>query len=120
MGHAKIDVTQNIYGKCSWAKIPQRISFRNRSHAWSEPARYEESKAPFESLGFRQTRAFVASPQEWVVEFWLSNRPGLFAKIIDSKKRGVHSEVTVINWDGVAISFEKTEECKLKHRGPHK
>jgi hypothetical protein len=103
------------------AKIPQRISFTEITvHAWSEPSRYEESKAAFESLGFRQTRAFVASPQEWVVEFWLSNRPGLFAKIIDSKKRGVHSEVTVINRDGVAISFENTEEYELKPRGPHK
>lgn len=101
------------------AKIPQRISFTEiTAHAWSEPSRYEESKAAFESLGFRRTRAFVASPQEWVVEFWLSNRPGLFAKIIDSKKRGVHSEVTVINRDGSAIYFENTEEGKLKHRGP--
>ena len=103
------------------AKIPQRISFtETTSHAWSEPSRYEESKAAFESLGFRQTQAFVAFPQEWVVEFWLSSRPGLFAKIIDSKKRGVYSEVTVINRDGVAVSFENTEECKLKHRGPNK
>jgi hypothetical protein len=103
------------------AKIPQRISFTEiTAHNWSEPSRYEESKAAFESLGFRQTRAFVASPQEWVVEFWLSDRPGLFAKIIDSKKRGVHSEITVLNRDGVAISFENTEECKLQHRGPHK
>ena len=103
------------------AKIPQRISFTEITvHAWSEPSRYEESKAAFESLGFRQTRAFVASPQEWVVEFWVSDRPGLFAKIIDSKKRGVHSEVTVINRDGVAISFENTDECALTPRGPHK
>jgi hypothetical protein len=103
------------------AKIPQRISFAEiTAHAWSEPSRYEESKAAFESLGFRRTQAFVASQQEWVVEFWLSERPGLFAKIIDSKKRGVYSEVTVINRDGAAISFENTEEGKLKHSGPDK
>ena len=103
------------------AKIPQRISFEEiTAHAWSKPSSYEESKAAFESLGFRQTRAFVASPQEWVVEFWLSDRPGLYAKIVDLKKRGVHSEVTVINRDGVSVSFENTEECVLKHGGPQR
>jgi hypothetical protein len=60
----------------------------------------------------------VALPQKWVAEFWLSSQPGIFAKIIDSKERGVYSEVTVMNRDGIAESFENTEECGMKHREP--
>jgi hypothetical protein len=107
-------------GESVLAKLPQKISFKEvAAYSWSKPSKYEESKAAFESLGFRRTRTFVASPQEWVVEFWLSGKPGLFAKIIDSKKRGVYSEVTVMNRDGVPVSFENTEECGLKHLEPH-
>jgi len=108
-------------GESILAKIPQKISLKETTaHSWSEPSKYEESKAAFESLGFHQTRTFVGSPQEWVVEFWLSSKPGLFAKIVDSKTRGVYSEVTVMNRDGVPISFENTEECELKHPEPYK
>lgn len=107
-------------GESVLAKLPQKISFKEvAAYSWSKPSKYEESKAAFESLGFRRTRTFVASPQEWVVEFWLSSKPGLFAKIIDSNKRGVYSEVTVMNRDGVPVSFENTEECELKHLEPH-
>jgi hypothetical protein len=108
-------------GESVLAKIPQKISFEEiTAHSWSNPSKYEESKAAFESLHFSRTLTFQASPQEWVAEFWLSSKPGLFAKIIDSKKRGVYSEVTVMNRDGVAVSFENTEECGLKHREPNK
>jgi hypothetical protein len=107
------------WGEIAVAKIPQNISFKEMaSHSWSNPSNYEPSKAAFEALGFRRTLTFLASPQEWVVEFWLSSEPGLFAKIIDSKERGVYSEVTVMNPDGVAASFENTEECGLNHRDP--
>lgn len=60
----------------------------------------------------------MGSPQEWVVEFWLSTEPGLFAKIHDSKGCGIYSEATVMNRDGMLVSFENTEECGLKHREP--
>jgi hypothetical protein len=63
---------------------------------------------------------FVASPQESVVEFWLTSQPGLFAQIVDTKRRGVYSAVTVMNRDGVAICFENTEEGVLKHPESHK
>jgi len=74
----------------------------------------------FESLGFRRSSTFVASPQEWVVEFWLAPRPQLWAKIIDSTERGVYSEVSVMNADGSTASFENTQECGLQHREPDK
>ena len=45
-------------------------------------------------------------------------KPGLFARIIALKGCGVYSEVTVMNRDGIATSFENTEECGLKHREP--
>jgi hypothetical protein len=106
-------------GEIAVARIPEKISFEEMtSHSWSKLSRYEESKAAFESLGFQQTVTFVASPQKWVVEFWLSSKPGLFAKIIDSEERGVYSEVTVVNRDGSSVSFENTEECGLQHREP--
>jgi hypothetical protein len=104
-------------GEMAVAKIPLKISFEEKtSHSWSNPSIYLESKAAFESLGFRRTRTYVASPKKWVVEFWLSNRPGLYAKIIDSKARGVYAEVTVMNPDGSPACFENTEDCGLQHR----
>ena len=58
------------------AKMPPRISFNEvASHSWSEPAKYEQAKAAFEALGFQRSSRFVASPQAWVVEFWLGPRP---------------------------------------------
>jgi hypothetical protein len=106
-------------GEITVAKIPQKISLQEiTSHSWSKPSKYEQSKSALEALGFRRSGTFVGSPQEWVVEFWLSGEPGLFAKIMDSKGGGVYSEVTVMNRDGVAASFENTEECGMKHREP--
>jgi len=106
-------------GEIASAKIPQKISFKETTaHSWSNPSKYEQSKAAFEALGFRRTQTFVASPREWTAEFWLSREPGLLAKIIDSKECGVYSEVTVMNRDGTAASFENTQECGLKHREP--
>jgi len=106
-------------GEITVAKIPQKISLKEiASHSWSKPTKYEQCKAAFEALGFRRAGTFVGSPQEWVVEFWLSNDPGLFAKINDSKACGVYSEVCVMNGDGVLVSFENTEECGMKHREP--
>jgi hypothetical protein len=108
-------------GEITVAKIPHRISFNEvASHSWSEPAKYGQSKAAFELLGFQRSSAFVASPQRWVVEFWLGSRPRLWAKIIDSSERGVYSEVSVTNADGCTASFENTEDCGLQHREPDK
>jgi hypothetical protein len=107
------------WGEIVAAKIPQRIVFEEMtSHSWSNPSTYDQSKGAFETLGFRRTLAFVASPQEWVVEFWLSSEPGFFANIVDSKQRGVYSEVTVMNRDGSSVCFGNTEECGLRHREP--
>lgn len=107
-------------GEISVAKIPQKVSLLAfASHSWSNPTKYEQSKSAFESLGFKRAGTFIGSPQDWVVEFWLSNEPGLFAKIMDSKACGVYSEVTVTSRDGKPVSFENTEECGLKHREPN-
>lgn len=106
-------------GEIGVSKIPERISLTEvASHSWSNPTKYENSREALEALGFRRAATFVGSPQEWVVEFWLSTEPGLFAKIHDSKGCGVYSEVTVMNRDGMLVSFENTEECGLKHREP--
>jgi hypothetical protein len=105
------------WGEIALAKIPEKISFIEiQSHSWSNPSKHEEAKAAFEALGFRQSNMFVAAPQEWVVEFWLSNEPGLTARIVDSSKRGVYSEVSTTNNDGSRSSFENTEDCGLRHR----
>src|SRR5581483_6462491 len=70
-------------GEITVAKIPEKISFEEvGSHSWSEPDKHEQFRAAFESLGFRRSNMFVASPQEWVVEFWLGTHPKLWAKII--------------------------------------
>lgn len=107
-------------GEITVAKIPQNISLKEiASHSWSKPTKYEQSKAALEELGFKRAGTFVGSPQAWVVEFWLSSERGLFAKINDSTGCGVYSEVTVLNRDGLLVSFENTEECGLKHREPN-
>lgn len=109
------------WGEIAIARMPEKISFTEiQSHSWSSPPKHEEAKASFEALGFRQSSIFRASPQEWVVEFWLSTEPGLTAKIIDSSERGVYSEVTMTSSDGSAFSFENTEDCGRKHREPDK
>ena len=106
-------------GEIIVSKIPEKISLKEvASHSWSKPTKYEQSKAALEALGFRRATTFVGSPQEWVVQFWLSNEPGLFAKIHDSKRCGVYSAVTVMNRDDMLVSFENTEECGMKHREP--
>lgn len=101
------------------AKVPERVSLSDiHSHSWSDPARYEQTKAELESLGFQRSSTFTGSPQKWVVEFWLSMQPRLFAKIIDSTDRGIYSEITVVAADGCTTSFENTEDCGLQHQEP--
>jgi hypothetical protein len=106
-------------GEIAVARIPQKISLQEvASHSWSKPTKYEHSKEALEALGFRRAGTFIGSPQTWVVEFWSSPEPGLFATIHDTKGCGVYSEVTVMNDEGMLVSFENTEECGLKHREP--
>ena|SRR5215469_783167 len=105
------------WGQVTAAKVPRKISFSEvTSHSWSNPSKYEKSQAEIQLLGFRRAGTFVASPQKWVVEFWLSSEPGLFAKTIDSKQRGVYVEVTVMDSEDSVLSFENTEDCGLRRR----
>jgi hypothetical protein len=105
------------WGQITAAKVPLKISFNEiASHCWSDTPKYEQSKAELESLGFQRSGTFVASPQKWIAEFWLGNEAGLFAKIIDSRQRGVYVEVTVMDSEDSFLSFENTEECGLQHR----
>src|SRR5215472_6329288 len=107
------------WGEILVEKLPQKISLTEMaSHSWSIGAKYSETAATLESLGFRRASIFVASPQGWVVEFWLTKRPQLFAKIIDSSQRGVYTEMTVIDSEGSVVSIENTDPCGFKHREP--
>ena len=108
------------WGEIAAAKIiPQKIAFNEViTHSWSEPSKYEQSKAAFERLGFRREGTFVASPQEWIVEFWLDGETGLFATIVDAKSRGVYSEVTIVKGDGSMVSFDNLEDCGRQHYKP--
>jgi hypothetical protein len=107
------------WGEIAIGKIPEKISFSETpSHSWSDPSKHNEAKAAFKALGFREGSMFIASPQKWVVEFWLSSEPGLIGKILDSPQRGIYSEVTIANRDGSAFSFENTEHCGFRHREP--
>jgi hypothetical protein len=108
------------WGEIAAAKIiPQKISFNEiTSHSWSQPSKYEQSKTAFEALGFRRKGTFVASPQKWIVEFWLSDEPGLFATIVDARSRGVYSELTVLKNDGSTVGFDNLADCGLQHYKP--
>lgn len=101
-------------------KLPQRIALEEiRAHSWSKKAVYARSRDALERLGFEQTPIFVASPQKWVAEIWLSNHDGLFAAILDSPPCGIHTEVIVEYRDGSSVSFEDTEECGRQHLANH-
>jgi hypothetical protein len=103
------------------SKLPENISLVEiTSSEWSEQAKYELLRSALQDLGFRKSSSFRGVPQKWIMEFWLSSEPGIFATIFDphSKDRGVHSGVGVIKRDGSIIVFENTEECGLQHRQP--
>jgi hypothetical protein len=81
------------WGEITVGQIPEKISFNEvASHPWSKPSEYADSQAAFESLGFRRTGTFIASPQRWVVEFWINNECGLLATIGDSPGLRIRSE----------------------------
>src|SRR5215472_11952544 len=114
---------ENFYKKLAEItvqKMPQEISFSEiRSHSWSKKGEYARSKASLERLGFEQHPIFVASPQTWVAEFWLSKTDGLFAAILDVPPCGMHTEITVTYKDRSTVSFENTEECGRQHLEQH-
>jgi hypothetical protein len=104
------------------AKLPERISLVEVASpaAWSKPVKYELLANALQQLCFRRSGVFRGTPQKWIVEFWLSSEPGIFATIFDrhSKNEGIHSAVGIMNRDGSIIVFENTEECGLQHRQP--
>lgn len=101
-------------------KLPQRISLEEiLVHSWSKKAVYARSRDALERLGFERNAIFVASPQKWVAEIWLSTHDGLFAAILDSPPYGIHTEVIVEYRDGSTVSFEDTDECGRQHLENH-
>jgi len=102
--------------KITVEKLPQEVSFKPiDSHAWSKDSEYARASAALEGLGFERQSVFLASPQKWVVEIWLSKNDGLFAAILDCSPGGVHTEVVVEYKDGSTVSFENTSECGQQH-----
>ena len=60
-------------------KMPQKISFTQiDSHSWSKASEYAHARAALETHGLERNPVFVASPQNWVVEFWLGKEDGVF------------------------------------------
>lgn len=101
-------------------KMPKRISLTQvDSYSWSKPSEYEHARAALEKLGLERNPVFVASPQKWVVEFWLGKNDGIFAAVLDSPPCGIHTEFTVSYKDGSTVSFENTEECGRRHLENH-
>jgi hypothetical protein len=101
-------------------KMPEKISLTQLdSYSWSKPSEYKQARAALEKLGLERNPAFVASPQKWVVEFWLSKDDGIFAAILDSPPCGIHTEFMVSYEDGSTVSFENTEECGRRHLENH-
>jgi hypothetical protein len=101
-------------------KMPERISFTQLdAYSWSKPSEYARARAALEKLGLERNPVFVASPQKWVVEFWLSKDDGIFAAILDSPPCGIHTEFMVSYEGGSTVSFENTEECGRRHFENH-
>ena len=66
------------------AKLPEKISLIEVTPcAWSDPVKYELLASALQQLGFRRSGVFRGTPQKWIVEFWLSTEPGIFATIFD-------------------------------------
>lgn len=106
--------------KITVEKLPQEILFKPiESHHWSNNSEYTRATATLGRLGFTKQQVFLASPQKWFVEVWLSKNDGLFAAILDCPPGGVHTEVVVEYKDGSTISFENTSECGQQHLRNH-
>jgi hypothetical protein len=125
LGFAAADLSSREAFFKRWAeiavqKMPKKISFTQiDSHVWSNGSEYAHAKAALEKLGFQRSPVFVASPQKWVVEFWLSQEAGLFGAILDSPPAGIHTEFMVSYNDGSTVSFENTDECGRRHLENH-
>ena len=106
--------------RSQFRKCRRKISFTQiDSHVWSNGSEYAHAKAALEKLGFQRSPVLVASPQKWVVEFWLSQETGLFGAILDSPPTGIHTEFMVSYNDGSTVSFENTDECGRRHLENH-
>jgi hypothetical protein len=121
LGFTSADLSSREASLKKWAeitlqKMPEKISLtRTDSHSWSKPSKYAHARAALEKLGLERNPVFVASPQKWVVEFWLSKDDGIFAAILDSPPCGIHTEFMVSYEDGSTVSFENTEDCGRRH-----
>jgi hypothetical protein len=101
-------------------QIPEKISLTQiESHVWSKASECADARTALEKLGLERNAVFVASPQKWVVEFWLTQEVGLFAAILDAPPCGIHTEFMVSYADGSTVSFENTEECGRQHLETH-
>jgi hypothetical protein len=101
-------------------KMPEKISFTQiDSYVWSNGSEYTNARSALEKLGLQRSPLFLASPQKWVVEFWLSKEDGFFGAILDSPPCGIHTEFMVSYNDGSTVSFENTDECGRRHLENH-
>src|SRR5580698_2791874 len=116
LGFTSADLSSRETFLKKWAeitvqKMPERISFTQlAAYSWSKPSEYARARAALKKLGLERKPVFIASPQKWVVEFWLSKDDGIFAAILDSPPCGIHTEFMVSYEGGSTVSFENTEE----------
>ncbi len=125
LGFTSADLSSREASLRKWAeitlqKMPEKISLtRIDSHSWSKASEYTHARAALERLGLERNPVFVASPQKWVVEFWLGKDDGVFAAILDSPPCGIHTEFMASYEDGSTVSFENTEDCGRRHLETH-
>jgi hypothetical protein len=125
LGFTADDLSSREKALAKWAEIavqqiPEKISLTQiESHVWSKPSEHAAARTALEKLGLERNPIFVASPQKWVVEFWLSKEAGLFGAILDAPPCGLHTEIVVSHADGSTVSFENTEDCGRKHLETH-
>lgn len=108
------DAELRKFGEIVRTRLPERIEFKPvGAHPWSNKERYGRCQQALERHGFERLGSFVASPQHWVAEFWVSESLKSCGVIIDSKLHGPYLDLMTWYEDGTHASFSNCSDTGL-------
>jgi hypothetical protein len=94
------------WGELIRARLPERIEFKGiDSHSWSNKQKHRECERALDHHRFERIGLFVATPQEWIAEFWVSESLASGGVVIDSKLHGPYLDLMTWYEDGGHSSF---------------
>jgi hypothetical protein len=102
------------FGELLQARLPERIEFKPvESYSWSDKIKYGGCERALERHGFERLGTFVASPENWVAEFWVSESLKSCGAIIDIKLHGPYIDMMTWYEDGTHSSFSNCPNTGL-------